>query len=70
MVIRLKGIFLSPKEVLKRRRTNFDLEDYRNKVKTIGWSTMYSVEDINIAYHIFESNILDIFEYVMPMTKV
>ena len=70
LCIRMKGKQYHPRETIKRKRTNFDLLRYIDKISKINWEPMYSQTDLNLAYTYFEDNVLQILESEAPMTKV
>ena len=70
VVIRLKGKFSTPKEIIKRVRTNFDETTYRNRLKDVDWDKLYEFNDVNLAYNFFENAIIEILDQLAPMTKV
>ena len=64
--MRLKGTQSYPQEVLKRHRKNFSAAQYNTEIENIDWSDLYSEEDPNLAYNIFEETIGKILDNMAP----
>ena len=70
IIIRIKGINKSPKEVIKRQRKDFNLELFKEKANIIDWTKLLETEDVNVSYDMFENLIRNILDKLAPMKKV
>ena len=68
--IRIKGQTNSNQNIVKRDRSSFDIKMYRDRIKTINWSQMYKMDDLNLAYNFFEEQILSILDNMAPIKTI
>ena len=67
--IRKKGQDNFSQEILGRDRRNFNIEDYRNKLKELDWNYIYLTENLDIAYSCLEEKNLKVLNSTAPMLK-
>ena len=68
--IRIKGKHIGAGETIARYMRGFDEKTYKNKVKDVDWSRLYSQTKINVAYGIFKEKLLDILNNLAPLRKL
>ena len=66
---RLKGNNIRNNEIMKRNRSNFNIDEYRNEINKIDWDKLYQFDNIDLAYSYLEENILRIYDKMAPMGK-
>ena len=68
--IRIKGTERQQNERLSRDKKKFYEKKFKNEVKKIDWSDLYSCTDINLAYDFFATKIGDILNHMAPFRKI
>ena len=70
VIIRLKGAAGNCLEFLSRRRGSFDLNRYRDRLKSSSWNDLYSITDPDKANKWLESLLVNILQEECPMRVV
>ena len=69
LLYRLKGKGEKKSDYLKRDRKNWNLAEYLKKVQDINWVELYNSQNVDVANTIFEENLLNIFNEMIPVKK-
>ena len=70
MSLRLKGKEGNKPESFKRKRKNFNLESYRQKLKSCHWEELYSITDTERANNWLEDKLRVILQEECPISIV
>ena len=70
IVIRLKGVNKTPKEIIKRNRNSFDPAEFKSRASQVDWSELLSNQNVDICYDTFETKIRELLDVTAPMKKV
>ena len=70
ITLRIKGIMTNNQEFKKRQWTNFEQKKYVQKVENIDWEAMYSLDNVDLIWDFFETNLSNVINEVAPIVKV
>ena len=70
ITLRIKGMMANNLEFNKRQWSNFDQNNYVQKVEKIDWESMYSLENVDLIWDYFETNLNSVINEVAPIVKV
>ena len=68
--IRIKGIERGIQEIIKRKTVNFNLERYRDKLKSIHWEEILEMKDLERANLWFENKLNEVINSESPLVTV
>ena len=67
---RIKGVDGKMNDILKKKRTNLDPEEYRSRISLIDWSPMYEMTNIDLVNSYFGEKILEVLDSMAPIIKL
>ena len=55
---------------MRRRKSNFSIEEYKKLISEVNWYQVYSTTNPDLAYYHFETSLLQILDKLAPMKPI